>query len=93
MMRKDSALQILQFAKSTIVSDISLLYEKHIGEVALIVEETKSDEAKFSFIVDLTMNVPSISFVRMRYIKQHVHGKRSVIKNPDQLDLLAKTND
>lgn len=87
-MRKPAATQLLQFAKTSILEDISRLYTQRLEEVAAIVEECRSDEARFSFIVELSMSSPSISIVRMRFIKQHVYLKRTVIQNPDQLDAL-----
>lgn len=88
-MVKTAAIKILEFAKPAIIDNISKLYAQHHEEVAQIAEETKSDEAKFSFIVELKMNDPSSSLVRMSFIKKYSYWKRTVIKNPNQLDLLA----
>lgn len=88
-MLKSTALHALQFAKNSIIADISRLYTQRIEEVAQIAEETRSEEARFSFAVELTMASPSVSLVAMKFIKQHRYSKRTVIKNPNQLDALA----
>lgn len=88
-MVKATALSILQFAKSSILEDISRLYTQRIDEVAQITEESKSAEARFAFAVEVTTDSPTVSVVTMKFIKQHRYLKRTIIKNPNQLDALA----